>query len=67
MLDYFNTAEGLNVIVTLIIIIFTVNSIFVLYGLSSYNSNVKKQKEEIINRKLQEEKIDRLYPHSKKY
>ena len=59
ILEYLSSSEGLNTIVLIIIIFGTINAIFITY---SVRNSFYKAKEENNKRKIQQEKLNRLYP-----
>tara|TARA_Y100001968_G_scaffold327318_1_gene372077 strand:+ start:324 stop:545 length:222 start_codon:yes stop_codon:yes gene_type:complete len=59
IIEYFSSPEGLNNIVLVIIIFGAINAIFIAYALRNNFVQIKEQNQK---RKLQKEKIDRLFP-----
>tara|TARA_Y100001968_G_scaffold332642_1_gene391642 strand:- start:2400 stop:2624 length:225 start_codon:yes stop_codon:yes gene_type:complete len=59
--EYLSSPEGLNKIVLVIILFAGINSIFIFYAL---RKSIDQIKEENKKRKIQKNKIDRLYPSS---
>ena len=59
LLDYLSSPDGINKIISGIIIIGAINAIFITFSVRSTYGAVKKEKD---RRVMQQKKIDKLYP-----
>ncbi|MBW3041088.1 hypothetical protein DNJ73_00445 [Prochlorococcus marinus XMU1408] len=59
LFEYLSSAEGLNKIILGIIILGAINVIFITYSVKSTYGIAKKEREKL---KIQQAKIDKLYP-----
>ena len=59
IIEYLSSPNGLNTIVLIIILFGAINAIFITY---SVRINLNRLKEENNKRRIQQEKLDKLYP-----
>ena len=59
LLEYLSSPEGINKIIVGIIIVGTINAIFITYSVRSTYGAAKKEKDRLM---MQQEKIDKLSP-----
>ena len=62
LLVYLSSPEGINKIIVGIILVGTINAIFITYSVRSTYGAVKREREKL---KIQKEKIDKLFPQQK--
>ncbi|AIQ96195.1 hypothetical protein [Prochlorococcus sp. MIT 0801] len=59
ILEYLSSSEGINKIIVGIILVGTINAIFIAYSVRSTYGAAKKEREKL---KIQQDKIDKLSP-----
>ena len=59
LLEYLSSPEGLNKIIVGIILVGAINAIFITYSIRSTYGAAKKEREKL---KIQQAKIDKLFP-----
>ena len=59
LLEYLSSPEGINKIIVVIILVATINAIFITYSVRSTYGAAKKEKDRLI---MQQEKINKLSP-----
>ena len=62
LLEYLSSPEGINKIIVGIILVGAINAIFITYSVRSTFGAAKKEREKL---KVQQEKIDKLFPKKK--
>ena len=62
LLEYLSSSEGINNIIVGIILVGAINAIFITYSVRSTFGAAKKEREKL---KVQQEKIDKLFPKKK--
>ena len=62
LLEYLSSPEGINNIIVGIILVGAINAIFITYSVRSTFGAAKKEREKL---KVQQEKIDKLFPKKK--
>ena len=62
LLEYLSSPEGMNKIIVAIIIVGAINAIFISYSVRATYGMAKKEREE---KKIQQAKIDKLFPEKK--
>ena len=62
LLEYLSSSEGINKIIIGIIVIGAINAIFITYSINSTYGAAKNEREKL---KIQQAKIDKLFPKRK--
>jgi len=62
LLEYLSSPEGMNKIIVAIIIVGAINAIFITYSVRATYGMAKKERE---GKKIQQAKIDKLFPKKK--
>ena len=59
LLDYLSSPEGINKIIVVIILVGAINAIFITYSVKRTYGAIKNERERL---KIQQAKIDKLFP-----
>ena len=62
LLEYLSSPEGINKIIVAIILVAAINAIFITYSINSTYGAAKNEREKL---KIQQAKIDKLFPKRK--